>query len=122
MFKNSKFFYGYASIFNEVDLNGDVILGKAKWDEASQIPLFLEHNPKKKIGTIERIIQNDKGIFVEGRVVSQFAKKKLNLSIGFIPSGVFKDKKGVRYITSLKIFEISVVNKGANKNAVAICL
>jgi HK97 family phage prohead protease len=122
MFKNSKFFYGYASIFNQLDLNKDVILGGAKWDKACHLPLLLEHNPKKKIGVIERITQNDRGLFVEGKIIPEFAKRKINLSIGFIPSNTFKDRDGVRYIPSLRVFEISVVKKGANKNAFAICI
>ena len=55
MFQDSKFFFGYASVFNIVDLNGDFILQNSfKWNKNIQIPLLLEHNPKKKIGKIKK--------------------------------------------------------------------
>ena len=121
MFKNSKFFYGYASVFNELDLNKDIILGGAKWDDLTNLPLLFEHNPKKKIGEISKITQNYKGVFVEGKIHENFAKSKINLSIGFIPHNSFRDKNGIRHITNFNILEISVVKKPANKRATALC-
>lgn len=125
MFKNSKFFYGYASVFNEKDLNGDIILKESFKEEQlkpEDIPLLLEHNPRKKIGTITRLKQTEKGLFIEGFIERKFAKNKLPLSIGYIPSFKMKSENGIRFITNLKLFEVSVVNKPANSSAFAICV
>jgi HK97 family phage prohead protease len=122
MLKKSKFFYGYASIFNEIDFNKDVILKESFNWEGEQLPLLLEHNPRKIIGEVSKITQNEKGLFVEGKIHEYFAKKELKLSVGYIPSISFASKNGIRYLSKLKLIEISVVKKPANKNAFAICI
>jgi HK97 family phage prohead protease len=122
MFQDSKFFFGYASVFDTVDLNGDFILQNSfKWNKNIQIPLLLEHDPKKKVGKITQIIQNDKGIFVEGLIFKEFAKKQIKLSVGYIVNESQKDGN-VRILSSLALIEVSVVKKPANKLSVAICM
>ena len=126
LIKNSKFFYGYASIFREKDLNGDVILPESfieSFLKPETVPLYLEHNPKRKIGTIEKIKQDDKGLYVEGWVENEFAKKnKVPLSIGYIPNFEMRSINGSRYISKIMLLEVSFVRKGANKNAFAFCV
>jgi HK97 family phage prohead protease len=123
--KNSKFFYGYASIFREKDLNGDVILPESFIETSLNpeiIPLFLEHDARKQIGVIEKIRQDNTGLYVEGMIEKEFAKKKIPLSIGYIPNFEMKSINGSRYISQIKLLEVSLVKKPANKKAFAFCV
>ena len=123
MLKNSKFFYGYASIFNHKDLNGDIIIENSfKWNVNFDIPLLLEHNPRKKIGRILKIIQNYKGLFVEGMILKEYSSKELKLSVGYVLNDKFIKKDGTRILTDLTLFEISLVERPANKMALALCV
>lgn len=123
MLKNSKFFYGYASVFNNIDLNGDIILENSfKWNKNTDIPLLLEHNPKKKIGQILNIFQNKKGLFVEGVILKEYSSNELKLSIGYSLNDNFVRQDGIRILSDLTLFEISLVQKPANKMARALCI
>lgn len=117
------FFYGYASVFNVIDLNNDVILENSfKWNKNVSIPVFLEHNPRKKIGKILKISQNSKGLFVEGVLESKCYQGEIKLSVGYVLNDRYVRKNGVRFLSNLTLFEISIVKKPANINAIAICL
>ena len=127
--ENSKFFYGYASVFREKDLNGDVVLPESfveKFLNPKTIPLFFEHNPRKKIGKITNIKQNNKGLYIEGFIENSFIpekaklSKKIPLSIGYIPHFQLKSKNGNRYISNIMLLEVSLVKKSANKLAYGI--
>lgn len=121
-----KYFFGYASIFNERDLNGDVILPQS-FDESFLLPnkvfLFYEHDSKQNIGKLLKLRQNSKGLYIEGLVHNAFVKQKMfYLSIGYIPIYKHKSSCGIRYISKIKLFEVSVVKKPANKKAIAFCI
>jgi HK97 family phage prohead protease len=121
------FFFGYASIFNIKDLNGDIILPNSFPNEEllvpSKIPLLLEHNRKKQIGIITKLEQDFKGLFCEGEILPRFKFENIvNLSIGFIVLQSENIRNKTRLITGLKLFEISVVKFPANKHAHAFCI
>ena len=124
MQKNSKYFYGYASVFNNKDWYGDVIMEESlniPYIELESVPLLLEHDPRKKIGMIEKVSQNAKGVFVEGFINCDYAKKNLPLSIGYIVNKSFKCSNGIRYIQKFTLLEVSVVRKSANSMAFGFC-
>lgn len=83
---------------------------------------MLEHNPRKKIGQILNILQNEKGLFVEGELEAQYCKKYLKLSVGYVLNNNVVRKNGIRILDNLFLFEISVVENPANKSALAICV
>lgn len=121
MKQNSKFFYGYASTFNNKDWHKDVVLKDSLHISGGIISLFLEHNPRNKIGEIISISQNTMGIFVEGYIDTKYAKKQIPLSIGYVVNKSFKDKDGIRYIEKFTLIEVSVVKKAANPKAFGFC-
>jgi uncharacterized protein len=123
MLKKKVFFYGYASVFNVLDENKDIILQNSfLWNKDVIIPVLFEHNPRKKIGQILNILQNKKGLFVEGELEAEYFKKYLKLSVGYVLNNNIVQKNGIRILDSLNLFEISVVNNPANKLALAICV
>lgn len=126
MFQNSKYFYGYASIFNEKDLNGDIVLGKSFEEDnliPEQIPLLYEHNQNKKIGKVLKLKQDQKGLYTEGIILHEFIPGKIMyLSIGYIPIFKLQSRNKTRYLSKIRLFEISVVKKPANVKAIAFLL
>lgn len=122
---NERYFYGYASIFKIKDLSGDIILAESfdgKLDPL-KIPFLYEHYPGYKIGKILKILQDNKGLYVEGKIYKEFIQdSSFNLSIGYVPIFEMRGSNGTRYISKLKLFEISMVKYPANKKAVAFCV
>lgn len=123
MYKNSKYFYGYASVFNNKDWYGDVMMKESLniVNLNKSFSLLLEHNPRHKIGDIVSVSQNSKGLFVEGYIQSDYAKKHLPLSIGYIVDKFFKAQNGIRYIEKFTLIEVSLVAKSANIQAFGFC-
>lgn len=124
MYKNSKYFYGYASVFNNKDAHGDIIMDESlntPYIQGESIPLLLEHNPRKKIGIVQKVSQNSKGVFVEGFIDFAYAKQNLPLSVGYIINKSFKCNNGIRYIQKFTLLEVSVVKKSANPMAYGFC-
>jgi HK97 family phage prohead protease len=121
-----RYFYGYASIFKVKDLNNDIILAESFDEEdlnPNKIPFLYEHYPEYKIGSISKILQNNKGLYVEGKIEKEFIQSSVfGLSIGYIPIFKMKAYNGIRYISKLKLFEISMVKNPANKKAIAFCI
>jgi len=119
-------FCGYASLFNTVDLGRDSVAKGAfakclKRVKPLSIKLLYQHNPAEPIGIWERIYEDHKGLYVQGRllpdisrgrdVLSLMRKGALDgLSIGFKTLRSRPIKKGaVRLILELDLYEISVV-------------
>lgn len=121
-------FSGYASVFNTVDSAGDVILSGAFGDSThNEIKLLWQHDVTQPIGFFTRIEENSKGLYIEGKILTNTSKGKEalelmslgiidSLSIGFQVKDFFY-KDSVRYIKKLKLWEISLVTFPANKYA-----
>ncbi len=126
-------FEGYASIFGNVDLGGDVIAVGAFKQIASgrdgRVKVLYQHNMRDPIGTA-RVAQDSKGLAFEGQLVleapSGAAAHALmkagaldGMSIGYdvLPGGAEMTKGGVRSLTALKLWEISPVTFGMNPAA-----
>jgi HK97 family phage prohead protease len=127
-FEKSGFFQGYASVFHVVDYAGDVILPGAFWKAGEgPVKLLWQHDHKAPIGTIERMYEDEVGLFVEGRIYLALAKGReahiliqtqvLNsMSIGYDVVDYYY-KGDVRCITRLNLWEVSIVTFPANKFA-----
>ncbi len=66
-------FAGYAAIFGKVDRGGDVISPGAFAASIARrrgeaLPLLWQHRPEARIGTIERIEEDARGLRVIGRI------------------------------------------------------
>jgi HK97 family phage prohead protease len=129
-------FYGYASVFNLEDSFHDVILPKAfagtlerKSNIGREIKLLWQHSPEKPIGVFDKIEEDSVGLYVEGRILMDVEKGReayalmksgaiSGLSIGYSVKNASIDKNtGVRTISEIDLFEISVVTFPANKYA-----
>ncbi len=123
-------FAGYASVFNFTDSAGDLILSGAFTEtlkENRQIKLLWQHDATQPIGIITKISEDTKGLYIEGKIMTDLAKGKEaldlmslgvidSLSIGFQVEDFFYNNS-VRYIKKLKLWEISIVTFPANIKA-----
>ena len=119
-------FSGYASLFGETDLGRDRVIKGAfsrsiRARKAAGIRMLFQHNPDKPIGVWEELREDEKGLFVRGRIIRDVAvgAEVLSLmrsgaidglSIGFKTRRSRTDKKtGIREILEADLWEISVV-------------
>ena len=119
-------FAGYASIFNQVDQGGDVVMpGAFKKCLASKgkesVRLLFQHDPKEPIGIWEKVCEDGFGLWAEGRLLPGIeradALRKLieggavdGLSIGFRAERSKRDRAtGHRHLMQINLWEISIV-------------
>ena len=124
-------FSGYASVFNRVDTQKDIIAPGAFSDSLKRrkVALLWQHNSKDPIGKILRLTENSFGLFVtaqlnlellKAREVYSLLKKEIinSLSIGYRVVTSRRDKRsGIRIITKIDLWEISLVTFPANDKA-----
>lgn len=129
---------GYASTFGNVDLGLDVVdkgAFKKSIKEARGIwPILADHNPSKQIGWNMRAEEDDRGLFVEGKLDLnvQDAREKyslaksamdlgaqMGLSIGYmvVKAEPDREKPMVRHLKEVKLFEYSIVTFPMNTEA-----
>lgn len=118
---------GYASLFNELDQGGDIVafgayrqsLERAQARNQS-IKMLWQHNPSEPIGLWDTAIEDNKGLYVQGRLLHQIDKAQQaailiqngvidGLSIGYRIQKSHKTPDGVRVLTELDLWEISLV-------------
>lgn len=102
-------FAGYAAIFDRPDSGGDVIR-KGAFRGASEkgLPLFWQHDPAHRIGTIERLAEDTRGL----RIIARLADGRSvapghGLSFGYRVRAAKKGK--FRELTDLELIEVSLV-------------
>lgn len=120
-------FSGYAAIFGNVDLDGEVIergsLKEIKRNDDGKVVVLWQHNMRDPIGVAD-VTEDQKGLRFEGALVLEdptarkarahmLAKSVRGMSIGF---DTLKDemRNGVRHVQELRLWEISLVTFGAN--------
>ena len=123
---------GWAAVFGNVDLGGDVIepgaFTKTIKERGSEVLICAQHNTDWPLGTCE-IQERPKGLWMKGKLELELGrakeiylmlKKKLvrGLSIGFqsIPSKT-SIENGIRHLKEVKLYEISVVTLPMNELA-----
>lgn len=130
-------FTGYGSVFGVVDTYQEVVAKGAFKESLCEIkakgrpvPVLWQHRSDTPIGVWEKLAEDDKGLFGEGRLladaVSQ-AKEALallkagavtGLSIGYwVRNSSYDEKTGIRTLTKLDLVEISLVTFPANDAA-----
>lgn len=134
--KNKGIIVGYASCFDKVDQQRDIIAKGAfsktlkAWHLSGKKPKMLwQHHPHQPIGVWTRLQQDDYGLYVEGRLALGVAladeaylllkERALDgLSIGFRTIQAVHDRsRKARLILDIDLIEISLVTFGANSNA-----
>ncbi len=119
-------FSGYASLFDKTDLGNDRVMRGAFKRSIEQrkpggIRMLFQHNPDKPIGVWEELKEDERGLFVRGRITSDVASGMEvlslmragaldGLSIGFKTKRARRNaKSGIREILEVDLWEISVV-------------
>lgn len=123
-------FSGYASIFGNIDLGGDVIERNAfkeiVTNEEGKVVALWQHRSDQPVGVAD-VKQDDRGLAFDGFLVMEdpLARKALahmkaksvrGMSIGYdvLPGGADIKESGVRILKALKLWEISIVTWGMN--------
>ncbi len=119
-------FSGYASLFGRVDLGKDIVekgafAASLKARGAAGIRMLFQHDPAEPIGVWTDIREDERGLFVRGRLTRDVARAREvlslmrggaldGLSIGFRAVRSKSDpRSGVRRILEADLWEISVV-------------
>ena len=119
-------FSGYASLFGAVDLGKDMVERGAfakslRTRGAAGIRMLFQHDPNEPIGSWQEIREDQRGLFVKGKLTQGVAKARETLelmregaldglSIGFRTiKAKSESATGVRRILEADLWEISVV-------------
>ena len=132
-------FSGYASLFGKVDRGRDAVMpGAFGASLAARAPgsvrMLFQHDPDQPIGVWQKIVEDDHGLYVEGRITTAVSRGAEilellrsgavdGLSVGFKTKRARTDPAtGVRKILEADLWEISVVTfpllEGARIDAV----
>jgi HK97 family phage prohead protease len=129
-FGDSGSFEGYAAIFGNVDLGGDVIERGAFKEiitgRNGMVKILNQHRSSDPIGVAE-VKQDDKGLQFKGQLILEAASARSayalmkggaldGMSIGYdvMEGGGKILESGIRQLTALKLWEISPVTFGMN--------
>lgn len=118
---------GYASLFGKTDQGGDVVqrgayerslaqLGRA----GRQVKMLWQHDPAQPIGIWDEVREDDRGLYVKGRLLTDVARGREaasliaagaidGLSIGYRTKRAEKDAGGRRLLCELELWEVSLV-------------
>jgi len=128
---------GYASVFGNIDSYDDIVSKGAFTKTLSErVPVglvkFLDsHNSwesRAVLGTVTEAYEDDRGLWFKAHISSvQSAQDILTkvkeghlnrLSIGYdTVKTTFDQRSGIRYLTEVKLYEVSVVTFAANEEA-----
>lgn len=130
-------FSGYGSVFHNEDSYGDVVRpgafkkSLAEWAKKGRLPPMLwQHNRREPIGVFTNMVEDEKGLFVEGRLLiddipqaraayALLKEKALGgMSIGYREILIEQDHdEKVTNLLELDLWEVSVVTFPANEEA-----
>ncbi len=118
---------GYASLFGQVDQGSDVVQRGAyrgsldRLARAGQrVKMLWQHDPAQPIGVWDEVREDDKGLWVKGRLLESTQKGREaaeliragamdGLSIGYRTKRAVKNDRGQRVLTELELWEVSLV-------------
>lgn len=123
---DSGHFEGYASVFDRLDEGRDIVMPGAFKASISErgpegIKLLWQHDPAEPIGKIDEIYEDERGLYVKGRLLLnlQRAREALSLmrdkaldglSIGFRTlKSRMEAKGGIRKLLEVDLWEVSLV-------------
>ncbi|WP_248499791.1 HK97 family phage prohead protease [Staphylococcus aureus] len=125
---------GYASTFGgEPDSYNDIVVkgafAKTLQERGDQIKFLWQHDWNTPIGKVVSAVEDEKGLFIKVKISETDKGKEtmmlvkdgaLNqMSIGYRTiKGHYDNETGIRYITEVKLYEVSIVTFPANENAV----
>lgn len=118
---------GYASVFGKADQGGDIVekgayaASLAKTAGAGgKVKMLWQHDPAQPIGVWDEVREDDRGLWVKGRVLTDVARGREaaaligagaidGLSIGYRTVKARKNDGGRRLLSELELWEVSLV-------------
>ncbi|MTH64590.1 HK97 family phage prohead protease [Paracoccus shanxieyensis] len=118
---------GYGSLFGLTDQGGDVVVKGAYAASLARLAargdkvrMLWQHDPARPIGVWDDIREDDKGLWVKGRLLPEIAQAREaaaliaagaidGLSIGYRTISAERDGKGRRMLTEVELWEVSLV-------------
>jgi len=118
---------GYASYFGQVDQGGDKVQPgayaqslKTLAAEGRRVKMLWQHDPAQPIGVWDEVREDDKGLFVKGRLLdsTQEGREAIalieagaidGLSIGYRTKKASRGADGARHLHQLELWEVSLV-------------
>jgi uncharacterized protein len=102
---------GYAAIFDAPDRGGDIVRkGAFACAAKAGLPLLWQHDRAQRIGFVERLEEDDRGL----RVIAQLDKDAAPVAAGAGLSFGYRVRNArcgtYRELTDLDLIEISIVN------------
>lgn len=130
-------FSGYGSVFGVEDSYKEVVAPGAfkktlsNWKKKGKLPPVLwQHDQRQPIGAYSKMREDQNGLYVEGKLLKDdiYRAKEAyallkngvisGLSIGYLTnSDDFDSKTGIRTLTELDLWEVSLVTFPANQSA-----
>ncbi|AKQ41219.1 putative phage protease [Aurantiacibacter atlanticus] len=116
---------GYAALFDIADSARDTILpgafARTLAERRDPIPLYWQHRPEQRIGTVELAREDQRGLRIiarldnpQSRAVTALLARTVNgLSFGYRARGfrhLSPDAGGGRVLEDIDLFEVSLVN------------
>ena len=115
---------GYASLWGQADLNGDVTSRGAFRDSlartgADGVRMLHQHESRAPVGVWDEMVEDDRGLFVRGRIMDWSAEARFaqalaragaldGLSIGFRATKARRDGR-LRVLSAVDLWEVSLV-------------
>ncbi|SMO96977.1 HK97 family phage prohead protease [Paracoccus laeviglucosivorans] len=118
---------GYASLFGVTDQGGDVVAKGAYAASLARLAargdkvrMLWQHDPARPIGVWDEIREDDRGLWVKGRLLPEVAQAREaaaliaagaidGLSIGYRTIAAERDGKGRRVLAEVELWEVSLV-------------
>ena len=125
-------FEGYASTFGNVDYGDDVVIRGAfanSLAKNSRVPILWQHQMSEPLGKVLTMYEDDKGLYIKanlpkedtlvsGRIIPQMRIGSIQeMSIGFFTKNYDMAKDGIRLLKEIDLFEVSLVTKAMNSQA-----
>ena len=126
---------GWASVFNNLDSDNDRILPGSyaksikEWgpEGKNRIKLCMQHNMQRPIGKILEMKEDSKGLYIraqfgtdtDGENYYRMTKEEIitEFSVGFFAQEKKENEDGGYDISSIKLYEVSMVTVAANDEA-----
>lgn len=124
-------FEGYASTFGNIDYGDDIIVRGAFANSLAsnaQVPILWQHQMTEPVGVSVQLYEDDKGLYIKGnlpkddtlvsgRIIPQMKVGSIReMSIGFFTKES-DNEKGIRLLKEVELFEVSLVTKAMNPQA-----
>lgn len=113
---------GYASLFGEPDLGGDIVRAGAfagALRRRPRLPMFIRHDPRLRAGWWTKAEEDSRGLFVQGEIdpdapAAGLARRLIaagvdGLSIGFNALRARRTREGRRELLEIELWEVSIV-------------